>query len=361
MDHFPVPQGAVSVDVPYLGGGEYDPREFLKDGASFMEYPKRKGWTEAQLLGVPDFGPRPSSEVEAFFQTWLYFGTLFRVFRAAAITLTLEDFIRDGLDGKKYVTTKTLPRAIKEFVNSQTYSAGMDPEDKGDEIEGWGTDGEGEGSDGDNDVENSGGAVAQVSSILEKVYFFAGRYCGEKSYFDPVHNVSIPSPLSPEVSTSIIALGTTLHEVARNFYRSWEFPFYQQHKWPVGLLLRERLQNAGWCPRDVSQFEADFYIDSHYYFSSIVSPRKDQDHSRCTVGTCYGGNVDPTSYRTTHARKHSDPSNCEHVEAQGIATIIKDKGIPLVRWRVGAKNKPASLEVIKYDGRMKYVAISHVY
>jgi len=172
----------------------------------------------------------------------------------AHISLKLKDFIREGSDGRKYITTKALPEAIQKFAASARRHA------------------------------------AHIKSILEKVSFYAMRHCGDK-FKDADGNFSA-TPISPEISMSIIALGTTLDAVARNFFGTPHFGNYLSLEWPPSLLLRERLQRAGWCPRDISQFEADGSTDCVYYFSSMTSPRKGQDHSRCTAGVCYGGNVD---------------------------------------------------------------------
>src|SRR5271170_6879802 len=107
MEHFATATGT-TIDVPYVGTENYD-------GHGFHSYPQRKGWSRDHLLGVPDYGPRSSHEVDSFFQTWLYFGMLIEVFRIVGINLRTEQFIRVNVSGEKYVTTRLLPEVIEKW------------------------------------------------------------------------------------------------------------------------------------------------------------------------------------------------------------------------------------------------------
>jgi hypothetical protein len=99
MEHFPIPEGATHIRVPYKCTQTYD-------GEDFFSYPERKGWTEGHLLGEDHFGGRKDAEVEAFFQTWLYFGTLICVFKLQEIEIDPSDFITtDDQNGEVFVTT----------------------------------------------------------------------------------------------------------------------------------------------------------------------------------------------------------------------------------------------------------------
>jgi hypothetical protein len=110
MEHLRTPEGAEPIDVPYVGTEEYDGREF-------MSYPKRLKWTDYQLVGGENFGNRSPDKIEAFFQTWLYFGCLISVFADVGLKVTTKDFIRETSTGEKYVTTGALPKLIEEWKN----------------------------------------------------------------------------------------------------------------------------------------------------------------------------------------------------------------------------------------------------
>src|SRR5438034_8402628 len=112
MDHLPLPEGAAHVELPYLGTEEYD-------GGEFCDYPRRKGLTEAELNEENGFGRRTPEEVNAFFQTWLFFGCLIRVFRSVGVKAKSSDFIRMREDGKKFITTELLPKFIQQWKNGK--------------------------------------------------------------------------------------------------------------------------------------------------------------------------------------------------------------------------------------------------
>jgi hypothetical protein len=337
MEHFVASPDIEPIDVPYIGIEEYD-------WDDFVTYPEHKGWSDPELQGALNFGNRPHDEVEAFFQTWLYFGCLISVFKHAEIKLKTIDFIRETQTGKKYVTTNLLPHAIQQW---------MDNDQKVDD------------NDEDWDVNDSGSTeekrkrekvllkrAESIKEILDKVLSYAKRYCGEN--VDP----DIPtSPISPPIALSIIALGSTLSHAATKIYGPPVFLLYLTPHWPSSVLLKERLLDNGWCPRDISQFEDDCTVDCLYYFSGISSPRKSQNHKNCTPGSCIGGNVNLDDYKTKHSEDCRDLLICKHVEAKGIVEIIMEEKVPLARW------DGTTLRMIEYqpDSKMKYVAISHVY
>lgn len=103
------------------------------------------------------------------------------------------------------------------------------------------------------------------------------------------------------------------------------------------------MQRAGWCRWDISEFQENGNSDSDYYFSSMQSSRKVQDHSQCTEGVCVGGSVTLSSYRINHINAECPPG-CRHIEAHGIVGIIKKKRVALIRWTADS----ATLDVIEY-------------
>ncbi|KAJ7196906.1 hypothetical protein B0H12DRAFT_1245183 [Mycena haematopus] len=87
MDHFTIPDGAMHI----------------------------RGWTEDQLMGRNGFGDRTAAEVEAFFQTWLYFGTLISVFELNGINVDPAEFT-SRQSGQVVVTTaEALPRRLRDW------------------------------------------------------------------------------------------------------------------------------------------------------------------------------------------------------------------------------------------------------
>jgi hypothetical protein len=190
-----------------------------------------------------------------------------------------------------------------------------------------------------------------IKPIITVVLEYARRYCGAAN----VDTQSPPSPISPEVSLSILALGSTIANCSTEIFGPPHFPRYLNFRWPSSALLEARLLHAGWCPRDVSQFLDDLDIDAHYYLASFPHHRRFQNHSACTKGACIRGNIELQDYSTRHV---TDGCDCKFWEAEGITNVIAGEDVRLVRWREGAD---PPLEVIPMEPIAEYVSISHVY
>jgi hypothetical protein len=112
MEHFASPEGTEPIDVPHVGTEDYD-------GSDFFGYPQRKGWSQNQLMGDQNFGNSSSKEVEAFFQTWLYFGCSISVFGLVGIEVKTCDFVQETEKGEKIITTKLLSGFIQDWMNRE--------------------------------------------------------------------------------------------------------------------------------------------------------------------------------------------------------------------------------------------------
>jgi hypothetical protein len=328
MEHYPAPDGTEPIEVPYLAAQEYD-------GGEFITYPSRRGWSDNDLKGYQNFGNRSPEEVEAFFQTWLYFGFVIEVFGIVGVQFKTQDFIRTGQNGERYITTQVLPDAIKKWRDKDE----VDENDKSKAAQAKST--------------KAQRHALAMKPIITLVLQYAKRYCANENV-----DIQVPFfPISPKVSLSIIALGTTITTCATLIYQAPHFRRYLEPSWPKSLFLKERLVRSGWCPRDISQILKEGDVCGHYYFGSLPSPRKSQNHKDCTEGVCVGGNIDTKTYRTKHV---TEGCTCKHWEADGIVQIIKNNLVPLVRWR---KESAKPLEVLPngMDSKTHYVAISHMY
>ena len=321
MEHLPVPESTEGVDVPYVGTREYD-------GGEFLTYPQRMKWTESDLKGVRDFGNRSAAEVEFFFQTWLYFGSLISVLAHASIKTSTKYFIRQasGPTDGKFVSTKSLPQLLQQWRDKE-----------------------------DHDTNDS--RAEAIKKILNEVRSYANRYCAEKSN-DP--NIS-HSPISPPISMSITALVFTLYQCADKIYGPPVFRLYLEPEWPFSVAIKELLAAKKWCLRDIAQFREELSIDCQYYLSCMWSPRKDQNHSKCTEGICLGGNIDTKTYQTRHFSTTCHPHDCHQPlpKVTEIVDIIGRGRIPLVRWR--PEENEIKLIEYKPESKMTFVCISHMY
>jgi hypothetical protein len=93
MDHFPTPSGTEPIEIPYIDTGE----EY--DGGNFEGHAKRKGWLRRLSQGHAVFtGKHGDTAAVAFFQNWLFFGTLIKVFEIARIAVRTSGFLRTSSD-----------------------------------------------------------------------------------------------------------------------------------------------------------------------------------------------------------------------------------------------------------------------
>ncbi|PCH43510.1 hypothetical protein WOLCODRAFT_138382 [Wolfiporia cocos MD-104 SS10] len=358
MEHLESPANGIVIEIPYLPGKPYD-------GGDFLSYPSRAGWTEDELLGAQAFGQRPAGEAEAFFQTWLYFGSLHAVFKIGGIAVDAAQFVRTIDDGRQVVTTAALAALVREWIAHEgierKHYRHLAPHFDRKKM--------------DRSAKKRRGA--QIDAILRRMRFFCRRYCderaqrggdGDNASSDNSEDDSDSSdesdddaeaadvqhtppfwPISPSVALSIIALGEALYAVSSAIYG---FPD-ENVSFGTSGLLNQHLRDADWCPWELAEFGTS--LDTLYYFASFPSPRRDLDHSRCTRVSCRARTVYIERYQTKHAR---DGCQCERVMApKEVAEIVGRGGIPIVMWKDG------ELHATEYDehARTRYVAISHVW
>lgn len=334
MDHLSHPEGTSSIEVPYLCLEEWD-------GGEFTSYPERKGFNK-DLFVAFEYGDNPHREIEAFFQSWLYFGFLIEAFKAVEQTVYIEDFIRTSQDGTKYVTTAKLPGLIKRWRDEEL---------------------------GALKIESMLGKIPPLETRIQKfkaicleVRTYANLLGSEdfrhNEYALGVLDVIDFWPLSPATAMSIFALGECLTGAAKEIFGQpiWEDSF--RMRWGPSALLRERLLRKGWCPRDVSNMWFELGIECHYYFSFLTHPSRYGDHSGCTKSTCHWDSIDEAQYQTRHVEPNC---NCRHTSCpREVVSILENGGIPVVALMSSETNGGAELRVTRADKVKNFVAISHV-
>jgi hypothetical protein len=58
MEHFPIPEGAKHIEVPYICHENFS--------GAFSDYPERQNWTKYELNEDPDFGSKSPQQIAAF-------------------------------------------------------------------------------------------------------------------------------------------------------------------------------------------------------------------------------------------------------------------------------------------------------
>jgi hypothetical protein len=329
MDHLTIPEGATHIRVPYKCTESYD-------GEDFFSYPDRRGWTKEHLLGEDNFGGRSDAEVEAFFQTWLYFGTLICVFKLQGIEIDPSEFIatdeQTGLE--VFVTTAgVLANKILEWRRKWKHNVKHRESKEAD----------------------------TTKKIIQEVASYTDRYCGiegRESFgvMRAPNATDFTWPVAGEISISIIALGdilgdalTEIHDDGRTAMSFGGNPF-----------LKSMMLNNGWCPSDVRRVIGDVTIDGQYYFALKGYPHEKDRHRGCHEFGC----IASTIKEETYVMKHTE-EGCKCIgdmATKEIVQVIRDGGVPVVSWKKtagGNGNVGFTVENASATN-IPYVAISHV-
>lgn len=325
MEHIPSPDGSKTIDIPFVCTEDYDNGEF-------HTYPKRKGWTKHELEGGSDYGGRKSHEIEAFFQTWLYFGCLIEVFKAAGIKVEAIDFIRE----RKFITTRKLPALIQEWREREqsflsAYASGSV-------------------SKQESMMQAKEERESDIIDIIETVQSYVRKDCYSEGP-EPSESKHLSWPVSPEISLSIIALGWALQNASQKIYNLQRGP---RDRGRSSTLLVTRLESAGWCQAEISRFINYHDVEGLYYFGFLSSPRRNQRHSDCTKQSCKPLGIEEVKYEQKH-ECYEGERPCDDIKVPDEAVkIVANGGIPLITWG------ESGIGVVRYKTGMKYLAISHV-
>jgi hypothetical protein len=347
MDHFILPYGAEPyITVPYRCTALYD-------GGDFFTFPARNNWTDDEVHGANDFGGRSSAEIESFFQTWLFFGTLTEISKLVGLPVAIEDFITTSDDAEPVVTTRKLPALLQQWSKILNHSSkcdccfGLDfrPSRK----------------------KCGKTALKTATKIIEVVRQLVYRFCLSSRMV----LAQQAWPVAPEISLSISALAFTLQAALRSIYHV----YINSVILGGTAVLEQRLLDAKWCPLYIFMAKG-LGIDGIYYVAA--NPKTaEQDHSRCQGFVCVAKGIDEEKYVTKHV---TDDCDCgfESSPEDELLDVIKRGGTPLLRWMEREDGKGYRLAVSEHwpepilaesndegqpstqSSQPQYIAISHV-
>lgn len=367
MDHLIVPFGVAAplITVPYRAS-----KEKYYDCQGFLGYPNRQGWTENDLCGEDDFGHRSKEEIEIFFQTWLYFGFVIEVFKAVGIIVTTDDFLVCSTSSKTpVVSTTKLPGFLAQWMNLWPLPQGVSSDCICESyIEPLKVKCSAKPCWKELTPAVLSPAWATVSQILDRVCYFLDRNCtiSRKLQIEgQIPPAQQQWPLSDEVSTSIIVLGSTIRQAAMEY---WKIPRLGTY-WTSGSsrILKAALE-AKYCRSDAALFLEDLPIDGHYYLAAGEGRNTAylNAHSKCSEARCVAS-INEKIYLTQHASgcsnarcklSFANPWSSKYIES--VIKVVDGGGIPIIHWNKDTKR----LTVEAYNPAKglvpRYVAISHV-
>lgn len=315
MDHVPLPEDAKPIRVPYRKS------PYSKGNGGFSSYPARCGWTKEDLKGNNQFGGRSPADVEAFFQSWLYFGVLVETLSIAGVSTTTDGFLSSS---KHFVSTTNLPPRLRKWNRAHSKASKSQKKE-------W--------------TELASGIAGELSRFL---LHYGGASAG------------LTCPVSDEVFLSMLALCHTMGKALQ---------LGNVPQLPASGLLRRRIEAAGWCPTDIARALKDMGVDGHYYMAAYSRPLGPESHQGCTEISCSAAYVNEDNYVTQHTDECCQSSTLgrdneqEHVEidVSSVVRILKDGGFPVVHW--DASEGKICVEEFNADAKRTpvFVAISHVW
>ncbi|KAH0566238.1 hypothetical protein GP486_000359 [Trichoglossum hirsutum] len=321
MDHFPIPK-----DTQHIPVLNKITQEYSRGHGGFAGYPARCGWSPEDLRSKNEFGNRSDKEVEAFFQTWLYFGAIIEVLSIAEVSANTGDFLDPS---KRFVSSRNLPSKLRRLKKKASNTS----------------------------KEWQNQWHIETKNILGQLSEYLRHYCNSSDSVTDAKDANWP--VSEEISMSMIALAYTLDQATADFYGK---PI--SCKLPTSTLLRRRMLQSGWCPTDIQRAEKDMAIDGHYYIATLSKPLGNLSHEKCTPFTCSASSIPEDEYTVKHTDECCNCEHCrdEHVEidVKLVVKSLKAGGFPVVFWitsenRLGVKEFNA-----EKDKKPTYVAISHV-
>ena len=327
MEHLPIPHGAELGEddmVPFVCSEtfEHDPY----DGGPFLSYPERV--QKSSLVSDINDGlttylnsrfSLPFEGLEAFIQTWLFFGLLHEVLQGS---YHAKDFVHvysppdDDLNGKRFrITTTKLPKLVED----------------------WFADRKGGATD-QRLCQHLGSCLKQATQVLRaasKTSSASIRMC---------------------IGSVIDLLSVTLTEVP------------DSEHWLIlpAFIIEDtsrlaHMQKLGWCPRELSDFYDNWgTIPTFHFLSHLDRWVLNRSHDGCTAHAC-----EALSGSTSNYGKHD--TNCDGccediiIRDEDLTAILEEGNIPVLKIGVDESTAKCAISLLPASDSVRYVAISHVW
>ena len=333
MDHLPpiVEHSFPSPRIPCL----CSPYDY--DGKGILQFPERVGWKIDPENGPIRIDSSKSSidSPAALLQLWLYFGTLYDIFKIGGLEFQGEDYVQTT-DSELLVTSKPLREHLDKLkASAEGMNAGLCHQRQ-----------------------------ELVANCLGTVFRFFFQYC--PASFRP-NRWDISSVLSPDLSTSIIVLAETLTNATKQI---WPLP---RDSAPVGKIsshitwnpLQDRFRERGWCPSDIKMLYQQVDKTGLYLASLLKRPFSQYlQHEKCSESECLALQISDSDYETKHVENCPKDSSCTTITIdQGhLSRILFSGGIPIFYMSFPSEASTPRLHVIDYNSHPRdFIAISHVW
>lgn len=300
------------------------------DGDGFFTFPARAGWRlEANgRWQTLDARSQDKDELEAFLQSWLFFGVLEEVLGEP---VSYDDYTYPAGSGyaRHYVHTKHLNR----------------------DVEKWGS------RIRQKDQEATRQLV-HAQLVLDKAYLLVSKYCsvtgtGARPAWD----------ISPDLALSFLILGETLSYAKMKIMSLTKVEVtgwlqYTHYGWGYSELLLEKMQADNWCPFSLCnllEILQQSVCGQLYAYHLSHAKQLGLDHRTCSDDMCKA--------REAGSHKICQQSKDRHcrcdavtVNTEKLVAVLQNDEAPILKY----SQADGFVEVIAYKSDLRYAIISHV-
>ncbi|KAL8807650.1 MAG: hypothetical protein Q9200_004599 [Gallowayella weberi] len=342
MEHLPLPREVAAPGpspVPYVCKQAYD-------GGPFLTYPSRLEDpgipTTEEILISTDFAwlVRISrSNLEAFLQTWLFFGLLKEVLgdlfdSSQYVIHTKPQQQRRSLsvflswlsnESRLEVNTGKLLPTLRTWMK-QVEDSAISPSEK--------------------QIRNGHirPCLLMASTILQAVAY------------------SNRSDLNPLITSSIASLCELVEQATNQLYGTddngytgaWRLSYRQPQN---AFQMREN----GFCPYQIHRIQNLIStLSTYHYLKWMKTDVPSTRHEYCTESACLANQITPGRYVTKHRHKGCGCTDFL-VDIQEVIRILSRGSLPLLHIKPRADLKDLCVDVLEATSSLKYVALSHIW
>ena len=311
MEHLHHGPKMVDLPFPYLSETNFD------FAGEWLQYPDHEG-IGLEKIRYNEWCKFPPAKLSKVLQNWLFFGLL-RAIVPNEIQIRIEDFIRVGEDGKRFISTVRLPEYLAKWTELARCLSAKEKQliaQRNEPI-----------------LKEARPLICMLSSIPSKEHLSLHLF--------------LPVPL--EIALSCALLGEALALTNATLLDASPGML-----WSSGDLFLERLEMDGWCPFIVSGINGSCRLGTLHYCATLGGPKAKLNHGRCTEKLCY-------HTLNIQARHFMQDCACSMLKPQieEVASAVRGNQTPILRYKKGGHAE--TLETGEASDSKAYVAISHVW
>ncbi|KAL8832286.1 MAG: hypothetical protein Q9170_004943 [Blastenia crenularia] len=332
MEHLHLPKNTATPgpeEVPYVGTEDYD-------GGPFLTYPTRQGKSHMlKAASESRWGPNvfvvmPVAELEAFIQTWLFFGLLKELLGEMCNASQFISTADSPATFERRLNTSPLIPMAKNWVNLVLSS--------------------------DDTRENKQAQYDRIADCLQLT----------RSMLHAIQYSSRPD-FNRQIILSIASVAELFMAAANQAYQIRDLGL--QNKCPAtwAFLLHsdpesaELMKRHGYCPSEIHRIRNTFMMLSTIHFLTWMD-RIDStaSHDHCNDRECLSrlNNIRPNLVKHWLSNCHCHTLT---VDMPKVIAILSRGGLPLLSFIRTPLDDGISLEIIEASPSTNFVAISHVW